>query len=125
MGLIRINFNYLRFRNMVIVSMIIVFLLFSYVVIGDSVSQRYIEVDQDIWSFLKYVGVLFLGLLAWAALDMVSQVKRLVVQVNALNVSVKVNNTEVEQIKNDVAEIKSTLNSHDMRFRELERNQRN
>lgn len=118
-------FDFRHFRNMVITAMIIIFLLFSYVAIGEATSERYIEVDQDIWSFLKYVGVLFLGLLVWAAKDMVTQLKVLGAQFGELNTSVSKNTDNITDIKDEVKEISRKIEAHDTRIFQLERNQRN
>ena len=88
-------------------------------------ADHYVQVDQDVWGFLKYVGLLFMGLLIYIGREIVLALKSLIKSFNALNVTVSVNNEDVKHIKDDVSEIKETITRHDTRINTLEKNQKN
>ncbi len=90
-----------------------------------NMENHYVQVDQDIWSFLKYVGVVFMGLLVWIGKEMIGSFKMLTKTIDDLNVTVRVNNEDVKHIKEDVSEIKESIVRHDARINTLEKNQKN
>ncbi len=121
MGNRKNKLEFIHFRNYIIIGISITFLMFSYVVIADSSNAHYVEVDQDIWSFLKYVGVIFLGVLSWIGIQLVLSMKSLVKNVGDLNLTANLTQLEVKTIKDDVSEIKGSINEHDRQIRALER----
>lgn len=125
MGSERNRNEFFHFRNFVILFVTLSGMLWSYVVIADSANQHYVYVDQDIWSFLKYLGILLLAVLTWISAQAVSIVKNLVSQLSELNVTAKITQREVVDIRADVQDIKRKLEGHDMRIHELEKSQRN
>ena len=125
MGSERNKSEFFHFRNFVILFVTLTGMLWSYVVIADSANQHYVQVDQDIWSFLKYLGVLLLAVLTWIGAQAVSIVKNLVVQLSELNVTAKITQREVVDIRADVQEINRKLEGHDLRLLQLEKAQHN
>ncbi|HMY34604.1 MAG TPA: hypothetical protein PK937_06020 [bacterium] len=116
-----------HFRNLLIIFVTIMAVMWTYMAMADgtATADRYITVDQDIWSFLKYVGVMFLGILSWAAVQLISSLKSLVSQVTDLNITVKVTQNEIMLIKEDVSEINSKIEKQDYRILQLEKAQKN
>lgn len=123
--MVNIKFEFNHFRNLVIIIIAVSGTLFSYIVVADSSNQRYIQVDQDIWSFLKYVGVMFMAVIGWAGIQLVTSMKSLVRNVTDLNITVRITQNEIMQIKNEVAEINQKYERHGIRILELEKHQRN
>lgn len=118
-------FDFVHFRNLVIIFVSIIGMFFSYIVVADGTNERYIQVDQDIWSFLKYVGIMFLGVLSWAGVQLVTSIRSLVKNVTDLSLTAHLTQQEIIHIKNDVAEIKKRQDFHSERLHELEKAQRN
>lgn len=85
------------------------------------IPDRYVEVDPDIWTFLKFVLVLFVGWIGWSLREGIGSIKRLDKTINVLEQTVAVNNKSVEVIQRDVSEINSKLEKHDERILDLEK----
>jgi amino acid permease len=118
-------FDFIHFRNLVIIFVSIIGMFFSYIVVADSTNERYIQVDQDIWSFLKYVGIMFLGVLSWAGVQLVTSIRSLVKNVTELSITAHITQQEIIHIKDDVAEIKQRQDYHSKRLHDLEIAQHN
>lgn len=70
-------------------------------------------VDEDIWDFLRYVGVLFIGLAGWQFVRMVSAIDRLDKSINTMNERNSIIETKLTEHEKDIKEIKSEL--HELR----------
>lgn len=118
------RFEFRDFRNMVIIAVALMVTMITFVVIaspsdtGDA--QHYVAVDNDIWSFLKYVGLMFLGLLCYIGRDLVVQLKNLFSTAVRLDKTVSLIDSKVGGIQSDVAEINEKQKKDDERIRVLE-----
>ena len=82
-------------------------------------------VDNDVWDFLKYLGVLFVLLAAWQANRLVNTVDKLNDSLNELNTTVGLQKKDISSIRIDVSDISMTLKEHDDEIAELKRTNHN